>query len=267
MEAAGGHDLSPERLAATFGADAPLGHPVQHYPVGVSVDSLALGWARQHDAPEGALVVTEMELSARGRRGQTWVSVGGRSLSFAVVLRPALPPEGEGLLWLLASLAAAEGVSDAAGLDVRLKWPNDLLVAGRGIGGVRVEAQLGPGSIESAILTMRVNVGLEEEDFPPDLRPRVTSVAIEGATCSRLDVLAAVLHRLATRYEAGVSSLLEDYRERCDTIGTRVRALLMPSGEAAGRAADVDDHGGLVIETPGGQGTIGVDRLQRLEHD
>lgn len=264
---ANGDDLSAEHVAATFGAEAPLGHPLQHYPVGVSADSLALGWARQHDAPEGALVVTEVELSARGRRGQTWVSVGGRSLAFAVVLRPALPPAGEGLLWLLASLAAAEGLEAAAGFDVRLKWPNDLLVGGRGIGGVRVEAQLGPGSIESAILTMRVNVGLEEEDFPPDLRDRVTSVAIEGAACARIDVLSAILDRLASRYEAGVSTLLEDYRERCDTLGTRVRALLRPSGEAVGRAADIDDHGGLVIETPSGQGTIGVDRLQRLEAD
>ncbi|HVM15289.1 MAG TPA: biotin--[acetyl-CoA-carboxylase] ligase [Egibacteraceae bacterium] len=266
MEAAP-DDLSPERVASRIGADAALGSPVQHYPVAVSVESLALAWARQHDAPEGALVIAEAELSARGRRGVNWVSVGGRSLASAVVLRPALPPAGEGLLWLLASLAAAEGLEAAADLDVRLKWPNDLLVDGRGIGGVRVDAQLGPGSIESAVLTVRVNVGLQAEDFPPDLRPHVTSVTIEGGSCSRLDVLAAILDRLASRYEAGVAALLEDYRGRCDTLGTRVRALLVPSGEAVGRATDVDDHGGLVIETPAGRGAIGVDRLKRLERD
>lgn len=267
MDPNDGDDLSVERIVAALGDDPALGTPVQHYGVGVSAESLALGWARQNDAPEGALVVTDVELSARGRRGQTWVSVGGRSLAFAVVLRPALPPAGEGLLWLLASLAAAEGVESATGLDVRLKWPNDLLVDGRGLGNVRVDAQLGPGSIETAVITVRVNVGLQPEDFPDDVRPRVTSLSMEDAHRPRTTVLAAILDRLSERYEAGVPALLNDYRGRCDTIGTRVRALLIPSGEAVGVAAEVDDQGGLVITTPSGSGTIGVDRLQRLERD
>ncbi|HVM00998.1 MAG TPA: biotin--[acetyl-CoA-carboxylase] ligase [Egibacteraceae bacterium] len=265
MQPADGDDLSPDRVAAALGPDASLGRPVQHYGVAVSAESLALGWARQHDAPEGALVVADVELSARGRRGQTWVSRAGRSLAFSVVLRPGLPPAGEGLLWLLASLAAAEGLEAVTDLDVRLKWPNDLLVGGRGIGGIRIDAHLGPGSIESAVVTVRVNVGLHEDDFPAELRGGVTSLAMEGAQRARSDVLAAVLDRLAARYEAGVASLLDDYRARCETIGTRVRALLMPTGEAVGLAADVDDHGALVLETPGGRGGIGVDRVQRLE--
>lgn len=261
-----GDDLGPERIAAALGPDPPLGSPVQYFGVGVSVESLALGWARQNDAPEGALVVTDVELSARGRRGQTWVSVGGRSLAFSVILRPGLPPAGEGLLWLLASLAAAEGVEAACGLDVRLKWPNDLLVGDLGLGNVRVDAQLGPGMIESAVLTIRVNVGLQPDDFPDDMRPQVSSIAmLGGAAPPRVTVLAAILDRLSARYEAGVPALLADYRARCDTIGTRVRALLVPSGEAAGLATEVDDQGGLVITTMAGSGSIGVDRLQRLE--
>lgn len=265
VDAGAGDDLSPERVAAALPADATLGHPVQHFGVAVSTESLALQWARQHDAPEGALVVADVELSARGRRGAAWTSVAGRSLAFAVILRPALPPEGEGLLWLLASLAAAEGVEDAAGLDVRLKWPNDLLVEDRGLGGVRIDAQLGPGRIDSAIVTVRVNVGLEGGDFPDPLRDRVTSLALQGVHRERVEVLAAVLGRLQERYETGVARLLDDYRERCDTLGARVRALLMPSGEAVGRAVDVDDHGALVLETSGARGAVGVDRLQRLE--
>lgn len=267
MEPPNGDDLSTERIAAALGEDPALGTPVQHYGVGVSAESLALGWARQHGAPEGALVVADVELSARGRRGQTWVSVAGRSLAFSVVLRPALPPAGEGLLWLLASLSAAEGVESATGLDVRLKWPNDLLVDGRGVGNVRIDAQLGPGVIETAVVTVRLNVGLQPDDFPDEMRPQVTSLAMEDQLRPRAEVLAAVLHRLADRYEAGVPALLGDYRSRCDTIGTRVRAVLMPSGEAVGLAAEIDDQGGLVIETPSGRGTIGVDRLQRLERD
>lgn len=267
-EPAGG-DLSAERIVAALGTDRTFGHPVQYFGVGVSAESLALGWARKQDAPEGALVVMDVELSARGRRGVTWVSAAGRSLAFALVLRPALPPAGEGLLWLLASLAAAEGVEAATGLDVGLKWPNDLLVDERGVGGVRIDAQLGPGVIETAVLTVRLNVGLEPDDFPDGLRPQVTSLAMEmeGDAPPRLAVLEAILDRLDQWYEAGVPALLEGYKARCGTLGTRVRALLMPSGEAVGTAADVDGQGGLVIKTPSGHGSIGVDRLKRLEAD
>jgi len=80
------------------------------YPVAVSVEAMAAAWARQEQAPEGATVVAAQELAARGRRGTVWKTIPDRSLSLAVVLRPALPPAGEQLLWILASLAAAEGL-------------------------------------------------------------------------------------------------------------------------------------------------------------
>lgn len=257
--------LTAEAISAALAPDALLGSQVRIYEVGVSAESLALAWARREEAPEGALVVAEIELSARGRRGVTWISAPGRSLSFAVVLRPGLPPAGEGLLWLLASLGAAEGVAAATGLDVSLKWPNDLQVGGRGIGAVRVDAQLGPGAIDSAVITVRLNTGLVAEDIPDGLRSEVTSIALEGAATPRTAVLASVLTHLEVHYSAGVTALLDRYRELCVTLGTRVRALLMPTGEAVGQAADIDEHGGLILETGSARGTIGVDGLRRLE--
>lgn len=245
---------------------SPFGDPLRLHPVAVTAESLALGWARQHDAPEGALVVAEQELSARVRRAVPWVSQAGRSLAFSVVVRPDLPPQGEGLLWLLTSLAAAEGVEHATGLDVRLKWPNDLLVHGRRLGGIRVDAHLGPGVVEVAVLTVRINVGGSPDDLGEDLRDPVTTVAaaLDGDPPDRSEILAAILEGLAARYEAPVPDLLAAYRARCDTLDRRVRAELMPQGEAHGVAVDVSETGGLVLETPSGRGTVAVDRLARL---
>lgn len=259
-------ELTVEAVAAALPAERSLGEPLQVFPITVSTEALALSWAHQDDAPEGALVVADAELSARGRRGAVWTSRAGRSLAFSVVLRPGLPPEGEGLLWLLGSLAAAEGVAGLTGLDVRLKWPNDLRVGGRGLGCVKVDAHLGPGAIESAVLTVRLNVGMASEEFPDAIREEVTSLAIEGADHPRTAVLAAVLAGLERRYGEPVATLLDAYRARCDTIGARVRAELMPAGEAAGRGADVDERGGLVVETGAGSGTLSVDVVRRLRH-
>lgn len=257
--------LTEERLHAALDG-ARMGDPVRLHPVAVTTESLALGWARQHDAPEGALVVAEHELSARVRRSVPWVSQAGRSLAFSLVVRPDLPPSGEGLLWLLTSLAAAEGIEDVTGLEVRLKWPNDLLLGDRRLGGIRVDAHLGPGIVEVAVLTARINVGGSSDDFPEDLQDQVATLqeAATGEPPGRLEVLTAVLDRLAERYEASVPDLLEAYRARCDTLGRRVRADLMPQGAVHGRAVDLSETGGLVLETPTGRGTVAVDHLARL---
>lgn len=264
MSQAGG--LTEEQVVAAIGADRQLGGPVRVHPVVTSTEALALGWARQKDAPEGALVTADQELSARVRRGVPWVSHAGRSLAFSVVLRPDLPPEGEGLLWLLASLAAAEGVERLGDVDVRLKWPNDLLIAHKRLGGVRIDARLGPGVVELAVVTFRLNVGGTADDFPETLRAEVTTLEAEGVTSDRLAVMAAVLEQLEQRYGAGVQELLAAYKERCDTLGRRVRAqLLMTTQEASGVATDVSPGGGLVLRTPGGAGTVSVDQLARLD--
>lgn len=263
--AATAEDLTVERLQATLGGERLFGHPVQAYEVAVSTESLAQAWARQEDAPEGALVVADAELSARGRRGTSWVSVPGRSLAFSVVVRPGLPAAGEGLLWLLTSLATAEGLEAVTGLDARLKWPNDVLVDGRGIAAVRVDAHLGPGQVELAVLTVRVNVDLSEDDLSRAPGRPVTSLAVEGVSQPRVAVLSAVLDRLEARYGESVSDLLTAYRARCDTLNRRVRAELMPSGEAAGLAGDIDETGALVVESGSRRSVVGVDALKRLE--
>lgn len=258
--------LSEQEVAGAIGSDRALGAPLRVHPVVTSTEALALGWARQNDAPEGALVTANQELSARVRRGVPWVSHPGASLAFSVVLRPDLPPEGEGLLWLLASLAAAEGVEAVGEVEVLLKWPNDLLVGTRRLGGIRVDARLGPGVIDIAVVTFRLNVGGTADDFPDELRDAVTTLHAEGVPADRLEVMRSILDHLEVRYGAGVQELLGAYRQRCDTLGKRVRArLLMTTQEASGVATDVSPGGGLVLRTAGGAGTISVDQLARLD--
>lgn len=258
--------LTDDEVVAAIGADRQLGTPARAHPIVTSTEALALSWARQDDAPEGALVTADQELSARVRKGVPWVSHAGRSLAFSVVLRPDLPPEGEGLLWLLASLAAAEGVEAMGDLDVGLKWPNDLLVGGKRLGGVRVDARLGPGVIDVAVVSFRLNVGGHPDDFPESLRDEVTTLQAQGLTDDRLAVMRSVLDHLEARYGAGVQELLDAYRARCDTLGKEVRArLLMTTQEASGVATDVSPSGGLVLRTAGGAGTISVDQLARLD--
>ena len=240
-----------------------LGRPLRTYPVAVSVEAMAGAWARQEQAPEGATVVASQELAARGRRGSVWKTIPDRSLSFAVVLRPALPPAGEQLLWILASLAAAEGLDKLGVAEVRLKWPDDIFAGGGKIGVVRVQAHLGPGQIESAVLTFRLNLAVTPDDVPDAAPASVTGAT--GRTADPSEVLDAVLTALERLYAEGVEALLAAYRARCRTIGTRVRAELLPKGEVEGVARAINDQGSLEVEVGGGRiHPVTVETLRRL---
>jgi BirA family biotin operon repressor/biotin-[acetyl-CoA-carboxylase] ligase len=240
-----------------------LGRPMRTYPVAVSVEALAGAWARQEQAPEGATVVASQELGARGRRGTVWKTIPDRSLSFAVVLRPALPPAGEQLLWILASLAAGEGLDKLGVAEARLKWPDYIYVGGGKLGVIRVQAHLGPGQIDSAVLTFRLNLSVTPDDVP-DASPASVAGAT-GGTVAPSAVIDAVLRALEGRYNGAVEPLLAAYRARCSTLGARVRAELLPKGEVEGVAKTINDQGSLEVEVHrGGVRPVTVETLRRL---
>ncbi len=243
-----------------------LGRPLRHYPIALTTESVALAWARQENAPEGSTVLADQEVAPRQRKGPPWQPFPSLGLYFAVVLRPGLPPEGEDLLWLLASLGAAEGIEAATGVSTRVKWPDDVLVGARKIGGVKVEAQLGPGAIVSAVLTFRINLNVSSAQLPPEIREVATSTLIEtGAQVDRGGMLDAVLGALERRYDDDVPDLLEAYRGRCDTIGQAVRAVLLPRGEVRGTATGIDDFGSLEVDVGGKPTHVRIDQLKKLE--
>lgn len=250
------------------GAESTVaGHPLRAYPVALTTEALALGWARTEEAPEGAAVVANQELSPRQRKGPPWIGFPGDGLYLSIVLRPAVPPEGEDLLWVLASLAGARALGSLGVNDVRIKWPDDLHVGGRKIGGVKVINQLAPGRIESAIVTFRINLNVAQDRLPLELKERATSVAME--TGSRADpetALHAFLDTLDAVYDLGPSELLEGYRRRCETLGRPVRASLLPRGEVVGTATGVDAFGTLLIDAGGRTIGVNVDSLKRLEY-
>src|SRR5207244_5535102 len=132
----------------------------------------------------------------RGRQGRAWLSPAG-NLFLSVLLRPQLAPESAGVLPLAAGVAAAEAAGEW-GVDARLKWPNDLVVGERKVGGVLVEASAGTGGLETAVVGIGINMALDPASVPPELRGAITSVRAEaGRDPGIAAAAAAVLDRLA----------------------------------------------------------------------
>jgi BirA family biotin operon repressor/biotin-[acetyl-CoA-carboxylase] ligase len=212
---------------------------------------------------EGLVVVAGEQTSGRGRRGHTWFSPPGSGLYVSVVLAPARaridPERATALLTLMAGVALAEGISAATGLQVDLKWPNDLQVTRRKLGGILAEASGAGGAAESVVVGYGINVAATA--FPPELRDRATSLESElGRTVDRDHVLVETLVSLSRRYEdlldGRFDAILDAWRGLAPAAtGARVTWSTL-TGDQAGVTIGIDDRGALLVK-------IG-DRIERI---
>ncbi|WP_214408755.1 biotin--[acetyl-CoA-carboxylase] ligase [Sphaerisporangium fuscum] len=210
-------------------------------------------------APEGTVLVAEHQLTGRGRLGRTWTLPARSGLTFSMLLRPAVPVARQGWLTLLVAVAAASALRRLAAVDVRVKWPNDLLVDDRKLAGILAER------VEDGIVVgMGLNVSVRAEELPV---ATATSLAIEGAECADRDpLLRAVLREIETHYrewtgaggDVDACGLRAAYLASSATVGRRVRVELPGDRLLEGTATGVDGSGHLLVRAGGVEHTLSV---------
>ena len=231
---------------------------VEWHPTVSSTNELAARAARQ-GAPAVHVVAADVQTAGRGRLGRSWYAPPGTSLMCSWMLRPpqtartSLVPLAVGVA--LAQTAAAH----CPGVDVALKWPNDLLVGDRKAAGVLVEAPE-PGVV---VVGTGINVDWRGIDRPPELAGATSLAEASGRAVDRWRLfagLAGVLTRRAAQVADDPAALVDEYRSWCTTIGQDVRVTTGTSGTRAveGRAVAVDDSGGLVVASGAGSTTVRV---------
>ena len=242
------------------------GRPLRHLELvgttGSTNADLLAGRAAGEDIA-GLVLVAEFQSAGRGRHGRSWTAPPRSQIAFSIgVDAGALPPAAWGWLPLLTGVAAADAVYATTGIEVGLKWPNDIVArdsqAGEGkLGGILAEVAAPDPVI---VVGCGLNVTLTAEEAPD---PRATSLLMLGSTMlDRSALLGSVLAELTARIDSWKAtggpnaSLIADYRRRSITLGTRVRALLPGDREITGEAIDLDDLGQLLIDT--GEQTVAV---------
>ncbi len=149
-------------------------------------------------APPGTALVADHQHAGRGRRARVWHSPPGLGAYVSVLFRPARPP-GEAARWTLAAAVAAAGACrEATGADVAIEWPNDLVCGERKLGGILAELRSAGGAMRDLVVGAGVNVLQREQDFPPELRGRATSLQLlaPGRGLRREPLIAGWLGRL-----------------------------------------------------------------------
>jgi len=211
------------------------------------VDSTNAELKRRASVGHGGVLLAETQTAGRGRRGAEWLSVRGESLAFSV----ALKPDAGRALWPRLALATGLAVAEAVGklgIEAEVKWPNDVLVRGRKLCGVLVEA-----TQDVAIVGIGLNV--RQTGFDGDLDGVATSLAMEGrgdvSAAEVLGLLLAELHGWTPQIGRDFPDMIARLRERCALAGKMV-TLRASDGSHQGRVRQIGDGGELLLDTASG---------------
>jgi BirA family transcriptional regulator, biotin operon repressor / biotin---[acetyl-CoA-carboxylase] ligase len=224
----------------------------------------------QQGEPHGTVVFADRQSAGRGRLGRAWFSPPGDGLYCSVLLRPSAP-FSDRLSWvpLVSAMAAARAILSLMRIEVRLKWPNDLLHGERKLGGILCESSHQHDVMVSILPTyvivgVGINVNTPPERFPPELRDTATSLAIaSGAHVNRLKLFVTLLKELEEAWDSLPSStmrhLVQDYIGWCATIGRRVRVELPGNEQIEGLAETIAPDGSLRLVRNGQNGRQSMD--------
>jgi BirA family biotin operon repressor/biotin-[acetyl-CoA-carboxylase] ligase len=198
--------------------------------------------AARAGAADGLVVVADEQTAGRGRLGRTWESPPGASLLVSVLLRRGHPHTHA---LMAAALALAGAVEEVAGVDARLKWPNDLVVGDRKLAGLLADA-------EGDAVVVGAGCNVNWDSFPAELAATATACNLEtGHPVDRDELLDAFLDALE-RTSARGAAVVPEYSARLATIGRRVRVEPIRGDDLVGTAVAVTGDGALVVRDDGG---------------
>jgi BirA family transcriptional regulator, biotin operon repressor / biotin---[acetyl-CoA-carboxylase] ligase len=245
-------DMLRQRLKGSL-----FGKRIHHFFKVDSTNRVALELAHAGE-PEGAVVLAEEQTAGRGRAGRAWHSERAVGIYVTLVLRPKLAPVQAPLLTMMAGLSVYTAIQAHTGLVVDLKWPNDMLIRGKKVGGILTEMHAEPGQVRFVIVGIGLNVN--QEKFPAELGSVATSLRIEsGRPQSRLELLVRLLREFENDYNRflreGSAAVIERFTKVSSYAqGKRVR---VSNGKDAftGVTAGLGPEGLLQVQRDSGQVT------------
>ncbi len=209
-------------------------------------------------APAGLIVLARHQTAGRGRQGRTWVSPADAGIYMSCLLRPTGNKADLPLHTIACGVACVQAIWEVTGLSIGLKWVNDLVAGRKKVGGILAELSggpnAGPGEKElSLILGIGINLHLDQAILPDDLKGKVDSLEnLSGQDINPNLLVAALVNHLEATVDLldrqGSLAILNSWRQHSVTLGHQIHATC-GDWQIDGEAIDIDDSGGLIIET------------------
>jgi BirA family transcriptional regulator, biotin operon repressor / biotin---[acetyl-CoA-carboxylase] ligase len=232
-----------------------LGKDILFYETTDSTNTIALNIAETNK--EGLVILADSQEKGRGRLGRLWISPPGVNIYMSVVLKPDVKPGDATLITLMTAVACAIALRKITGLDIRIKWPNDLVVADKKLGGILTELKIYREKIAFAVVGIGINVNIDTKVFPDEVREIATSMKNEtGRRYSRENIIAEILCQLHVWYSAfkrmDKETILSAWRLLTSTLG---REVVVTAGKETyqGFAEAIDEEGRLLLRLPTGE--------------
>lgn len=230
-----------------------------------NTDALA---AARRGAAHGSVFFTDEQTAGRGRGDHRWQSSAGDGLYVSVLMRPNLPPAQLPLIPLVAGLAAADAIRSVARLAVDLRWPNDLLIGPRKVGGILVESKTEAAGVAFVVIGVGINV--HQRVFDPALTTPATSLDIAvGSRISRKALLAALLKSLEREaFLLNITEAVSATLARVEQASTWLRGRRVEvhgPQHCVGVTAGLDAQGFLRVQTAEGLVTVQTGGIRAAE--
>ncbi len=208
--------LFPQLIKANL-KTRTLGRSIEYYQRLESTNLEAFELIDEDDPADGTVVITDLQIQGKGRRGRSWFASPGKAVTFSVLPKPEISTEQSGLLSLAAGTAVAEAVAQF-GLSPTLKWPNDIRINGKKCGGILVETRVSGGDVKWAVIGIGINVNERTEELPEE--------------------------------QANGEAVRSAWLERCDHLNQTVN-FSQDGEEKEGTFAGITQNGATIIETAG----------------
>jgi BirA family transcriptional regulator, biotin operon repressor / biotin---[acetyl-CoA-carboxylase] ligase len=232
-----------------------MGKPVMHYNTVSSTQDIAAEMARR-GAIEGTLVISETQEKGRGRKGRSWVSLPQGGIYLSLILRPNLMPSQVVQIPLIAGVALTKAIRETVSLQPMIKWPNDIVIGKKKVGGILTEMSSEIDGVNYVVLGIGLNVNMPTSLFDENISDIATSLIDEcGKNTSRVKLVQNFLCEFELLYKKflkdGFTSVRDEWKELNKTIGSRV---MITGGitDIEGEAIDIDNDGFLLVRKKNG---------------
>ncbi len=201
---------------------------------------------------EGTIVLAETQTKGKGRLGRNWFSPKYKGIYLSLILRPKILPHQMPLLTLMNAVSICEAIREKTGLTCQIKWPNDILIHHKKLGGILTELNAETDLSRFVI----IGVGLNVNNDKKTLTAGATSLREQKKEeISRLDLLQEILRKIEDNYlvfqKKGAGPIIDKWREWSVSLGRRVKVVYQKQ-HIEGQALDIDVDGGLLIRNDAG---------------
>lgn len=202
--------------------------------------------------PEGTIIISEEQTAGRGRLGRSWISPKHKGLLMSIILRPHIDPINAVKITQLMAAAIHKSIKEL-GIKSLIKWPNDIVLNNKKVCGILTEMNAELNRINYVVIGIGINVNLDEDEIPNDIRSIATSLKIESKdTINRKRLLCSILDNFEILYDefledCNMETALNICRENSAILGKEIQVMKKDSCLCA-KAIDITNDGRLLVE-------------------